>query len=94
MSGSNGLKYDRAVVKLSGESLAGDRGFGIEPPVIEGLTQEIEKVCAAGVRLGVVVGGGNIVRGTVRVRFVEQRLKHMRTHMQQHSRTERELNST
>jgi uridylate kinase len=44
MSESNGLKYDRAVVKLSGESLAGDRGFGIEPPVIEGLTREIEKV--------------------------------------------------
>jgi uridylate kinase len=65
MTESKALKYGRAVVKLSGESLAGDRGFGIEPPVIEGLTREIEKVYAAGVRLGVVVGGGNIVRGTV-----------------------------
>ncbi|MEE8594992.1 MAG: UMP kinase [Gemmatimonadota bacterium] len=63
MTESNALKYGRAVVKLSGESLAGDRGFGIQPPVIEGLTREIEKVHAAGVRLGVVVGGGNIVRG-------------------------------
>lgn len=59
------LKYRRAVVKLSGESLAGEKGFGIEPPVIEDLTHEIGKVHAAGVRLGVVVGGGNIVRGTV-----------------------------
>jgi uridylate kinase len=59
------LKYGRAVVKLSGESLAGERGFGIEPPVVESLTREIGKVHAAGVRLGVVVGGGNIVRGTV-----------------------------
>ena len=63
MSDSSVLKYGRAVVKLSGESLAGDRGFGIEPPVIEGLTREIGKVHEAGVRLGLVVGGGNIVRG-------------------------------
>jgi len=65
VSDSNVLKYGRAVVKLSGESLAGDRGFGIEPPVIEGLTREIGKVHEAGVRLGLVVGGGNIVRGAV-----------------------------
>ena len=65
MSDSSVLKYGRAVVKLSGESLAGDRGFGIEPPVIEGLTREIGKVHEAGVRLGLVVGGGNIVRGAV-----------------------------
>ncbi len=65
VSDSSVLKYGRAVVKLSGESLAGDRGFGIEPPVIEGLTREIGKVHEAGVRLGLVVGGGNIVRGAV-----------------------------
>lgn len=65
MSDSSVLKYGRAVVKLSGESLAGDRGFGIEPPVIEGLTREIRKVHEAGVKLGLVVGGGNIVRGAV-----------------------------
>ncbi|MDP2479495.1 MAG: UMP kinase [Candidatus Palauibacterales bacterium] len=59
------LKYPRALVKLSGESLAGDRGFGIEPPIIEELTLEIKSVHEAGVRLGLVVGGGNIVRGTV-----------------------------
>ncbi len=65
MSDSSVLKYGRAVVKLSGESLAGDRGFGIDPPAIEDLTREIGKVHKAGVRLGLVVGGGNIVRGAV-----------------------------
>jgi uridylate kinase len=59
------LKYPRALVKLSGESLAGERGFGIEPSVVEKLTEEIGEVHAAGVDLGLVVGGGNIVRGTV-----------------------------
>ena len=63
-SGSS-LKYGRALVKLSGESLAGSKGFGIDPPAIEGLASEIEKVYRAGVALGLVVGGGNIVRGTV-----------------------------
>lgn len=59
------LKYPRALVKLSGESLAGERGFGIEPRVVEQLTHEVGEVHAAGVRLGLVVGGGNIVRGAV-----------------------------
>ena len=59
------LKYHRALVKISGESLAGRRGFGIDPPVIGELTREIEAVHEAGVSLGLVVGGGNIMRGTV-----------------------------
>jgi len=59
------LKYGRALVKLSGESLAGERGFGIDPPVIEELTRAIKEVHEGGVSLGLVVGGGNIVRGTV-----------------------------
>lgn len=59
------LKYPRALVKLSGEALAGERGFGIEPGVVDALTEEIGEVHAAGVDLGLVVGGGNIVRGTV-----------------------------
>ncbi len=67
MSDTNGssLKYQRALVKLSGESLAGSKGFGIDPPAIEELAGEIAKVHRAGVALGLVVGGGNIVRGTV-----------------------------
>jgi len=59
------LKYPRALVKLSGESLAGEKGFGIEPAVVKSLIEEIGAVHAAGVHLGLVVGGGNIVRGTV-----------------------------
>ncbi len=59
------LKYPRALVKLSGESLAGDQGFGIEPMVVEALTREVRQVHGAGVKLGLVVGGGNIVRGAV-----------------------------
>ncbi|MCY3699808.1 MAG: UMP kinase [Gemmatimonadetes bacterium] len=59
------MKYRRALVKLSGESLAGNRGFGIDPPVIEELTHEIRRVFESGVSLGLVVGGGNIMRGTV-----------------------------
>ena len=52
-------------MKLSGESLAGNRGFGIDPPVIEELTHEIRRVLDSGVSLGLVVGGGNMMRGTV-----------------------------
>lgn len=59
-----GLKYPRALVKISGEALAGDQGFGIDPPAIKELSGEIRKVHEAGAELGLVVGGGNIVRGT------------------------------
>jgi uridylate kinase len=59
------LLYPRALVKISGESLAGDQGFGIEPRVVDKLTREISQVQEAGVSLGLVVGGGNIVRGAV-----------------------------
>jgi uridylate kinase len=57
-------RYGRVLLKLSGEALAGDRGFGIEPLVVDRLTDEIKAVYEMGVSLGVVIGGGNIVRGT------------------------------
>lgn len=56
-------KYKIALLKLSGEILAGDKGFGIDPEVINGLAQEIKAVRDSGVQLGVVIGGGNIFRG-------------------------------
>ncbi len=59
-----GLAYRRALLKLSGESLAGERDFGLDFGVIQRLAGEIKKVHQLGVQLGVVVGGGNIVRGT------------------------------
>ena len=53
------------MLKLSGEALAGNRGFGIEPSVVDRLTDEIRAVYEMGVSLGVVIGGGNIVRGSL-----------------------------
>ena len=52
------------MLKLSGEALAGGRGFGIDPPVVDELTSEIVSIHETGVQLGLVLGGGNIVRGT------------------------------
>lgn len=59
------LKYPRVLLKLSGEALAGEQGFGIAPPVIDRLTEEVKRVHEMGVHLGLVIGGGNIVRGTI-----------------------------
>jgi len=58
------LAYKRALLKLSGESLAGDRDFGIDFGVVDSLTDEIKSVYQLGVALGLVNGGGNIIRGT------------------------------
>lgn len=63
-SGGQELKYRRVLLKLSGEALAGEDGFGISPAVVERLTTEIQTVHGMGVALGLVIGGGNIVRGT------------------------------
>ncbi len=59
------MKYKRVLLKLSGEALAGDKGFGIDPPVVDRLTDEVKRLHEMGVALGLVVGGGNIVRGTI-----------------------------
>ena len=58
------LKYRRVLLKLSGEAMAGEQGFGISPPVVDRLTEQVKAVQAMGVALGLVIGGGNIVRGT------------------------------
>ncbi len=63
MPEDQGPKYKRVLLKLSGEALAGERGFGIDPPVVERLTDEVLEVHHMGVGLGLVIGGGNIVRG-------------------------------
>lgn len=57
------LKYRRAVLKLSGEILAGDKGFGIDSATISKLANEIKSVYSLGLELGVVIGAGNIFRG-------------------------------
>lgn len=56
-------KYKRVLLKLSGEFLAGDQGYGVDPNVVDGLAEEIAEVVHGGVQLAVVVGGGNIFRG-------------------------------
>jgi uridylate kinase len=58
-----GVRYKRILLKLSGEVLAGDRGFGIAPERIDEIAAEIASVHALGVQIGVVIGGGNIFRG-------------------------------
>ena len=55
--------YARILLKVSGQSLAGEAGFGIAPRQIQQTAQEIAEVRALGVEIGVVVGGGNIIRG-------------------------------
>lgn len=55
--------YKRVVLKLSGESLAGDQGFGINPEVVEDIAAQVKKVREHGIDVAVVVGGGNIWRG-------------------------------
>jgi len=55
--------FGRVLLKLSGERLAGERGFGIVPGVIRGVADEIREVHGLGVELGIVIGGGNVIRG-------------------------------
>ena len=62
---SEQLRYRRVLLKVSGEALAGERGFGIEPRVVDQITDEIRTLAEMGVSLGVVIGGGNIVRGAM-----------------------------
>lgn len=57
------LKYKRVLLKLSGESLMGEQGFGIDSSVLDFFSDEVEEVKKAGVELGIVIGGGNIYRG-------------------------------
>jgi uridylate kinase len=57
------LQYRRVVLKLSGEALAGEQGFGIAPPVVDALTDQVKGLHDMGASMGLVIGGGNIVRG-------------------------------
>ena len=57
------MKYNRVLLKLSGEALMGDREFGIDPVRIAKYAEEIKAVAETGVQVGIVIGGGNIFRG-------------------------------
>lgn len=57
------MKFKRVLLKLSGEALMGDRGYGIDPAVIDSLAIQIKDVVDKGYEIAIVVGGGNIFRG-------------------------------
>jgi uridylate kinase len=57
------VKYKRVLLKLSGEALMGDKGYGIDPATVEFMADEIKKVVEMGVQIAIVIGGGNIFRG-------------------------------
>ena len=57
------MKYERILLKLSGEALMGDRSYGIDPKRLEDYAQDIKKIVEKGIEVAVVIGGGNIFRG-------------------------------
>lgn len=57
------LKYKRLIIKLSGEALSGDNGFGIDENTIEYVVKQIKTVIEMGIEVGIIIGGGNFWRG-------------------------------
>ena len=57
------LSYKRVMLKISGEALMGDQGFGLHPPTVERIAKEVKRVNDLGIELCLVIGGGNIFRG-------------------------------
>ncbi|KPN62412.1 uridylate kinase [Aliiroseovarius crassostreae] len=55
--------YKRVMLKISGEALMGDQGFGLHPPTVERIAREVKSVAEMGVEICMVIGGGNIFRG-------------------------------
>lgn len=70
-------KYKRAVIKLSGEALAGDKGFGIDETVVAYVVDQIKKVYELGVQVGIVIGGGNFWRGRQALKMERSAADHM-----------------
>ncbi|WP_347550356.1 UMP kinase [Pseudalkalibacillus hwajinpoensis] len=61
----SGAKYERVVLKLSGEALSGGEGQGISPSIVQSIASQVKEIHEMGVEVAVVVGGGNIWRGKV-----------------------------
>lgn len=57
------VRYNRVMLKISGEALMGDQGFGLHPPTVERIALEVQSVKDLGVEICMVIGGGNIFRG-------------------------------
>jgi uridylate kinase len=60
---ANRMKYKRILLKLSGEALMGNKGYGIDTEVLTNYAHEVKKVVESGVEVAIVIGGGNIYRG-------------------------------
>ena len=58
-----GVKYKRVMLKISGEALMGDQGYGLHPPTVARIAREVQSVQQMGVEVCMVIGGGNIFRG-------------------------------
>jgi len=56
-------KYQRVLLKLSGEALMGEQNFGIDPKVLTYVSEEVKRLINQGIQVGIVIGGGNIFRG-------------------------------
>ena len=57
------VTFDRVMLKISGEALMGDQGFGLHPPTVERIAREVHSVHQLGVEICMVIGGGNVFRG-------------------------------
>ena len=60
----NGTKYKRILLKLSGEELLGERNLGIDPKILDNIALEMGQLVGIGVQIGIVIGGGNLFRGS------------------------------
>ena len=60
---ASNLKYQRILLKLSGEALMGEQDFGIDPKVVESVAKDVQELVEKGVQVAMVIGGGNIFRG-------------------------------
>ncbi|MDE5990026.1 MAG: UMP kinase, partial [Clostridia bacterium] len=70
-------KYKRAIIKLSGEALAGEKGFGIDETVVAYVVNQIKKVFEQGVEIGIIIGGGNFWRGRQALKMERSAADHM-----------------
>ena len=70
-------KYKRVIIKISGEALAGDTGFGLDSSVINYVVNQIKKVKDLGVEIGIIVGGGNFWRGRQALEMERTTADHM-----------------
>ncbi|MDG1532596.1 MAG: UMP kinase [Paracoccaceae bacterium] len=62
-SANSDTSYKRVMLKISGEALMGDQGFGLNPPTVERIAAEVQRVHDLGIEICMVIGGGNIFRG-------------------------------